>query len=389
MPFTNTGNSMALTTSQLSLLQAGNYRGLVRFDTTGAKVASPWNISTMSAGTDDHDNVLYTAYNLRHNRGTGLWERVVDNEHGVRFGMESRWTTGDPDAVRGMFEWNLSIERALTGALTFDRAPFYLNYDFDNSKMLMTLGDTLDTGNSLIIHAATAVDKIMPGDGYAFRVSNGDAWFEDDVVLYKTLTFTSGSAITGGNAIAGLWQISLTPDHLGNAYYLDVSGGVIGSAALRVQDLNGIRIGGASWTKNTSDEIVTATGLHVSVPTIGLFNAAVVIGTPNLTGNFAIMSSSAHPTALAGSLGLGTTAPGTLLHALLTDAGTNAVVNVVTIGHDTSGTAAAGFGSGQLFALESSTTAAQSAARIQALWYEATHASRKADLVLTVRYRGA
>jgi len=56
---------------------------------------------------------------------------------------------------------------------------------------------------------------------------------------------------------------------------------------------------------------------------------------------------------------------------------------VVTVGHDTSGTAAAGFGAGQLFALESSTTAAQSAARVQALWYEATHASRKADLVLT------
>ena len=47
------------------------------------------------------------------------------------------------------------------------------------------------------------------------------------------------------------------------------------------------------------------------------------------------------------------------------------------------GTAAAGFGAGQLFALESSTTAAQSAARIQAIWNDATHASRKADLVLT------
>ena len=40
-------------------------------------------------------------------------------------------------------------------------------------------------------------------------------------------------------------------------------------------------------------------------------------------------------------------------------------------------------GAGQLFQLESSTTAAQSAARIQALWNDATHATRKADLVLT------
>ena len=84
-----------------------------------------------------------------------------------------------------------------------------------------------------------------------------------------------------------------------------------------------------------------------------------------------------------GNVGIGTTSPGTLLHGLLTSAATNAVTNVVTIGHDTSGTAANGFGAGQLFQLESSTTAAQAAARIQALWYEATHATRKADLVLT------
>jgi hypothetical protein len=85
----------------------------------------------------------------------------------------------------------------------------------------------------------------------------------------------------------------------------------------------------------------------------------------------------------AGNLGVGTDAPATRLHALLASAATNAVTNIVTIGHDTSGTAAAGFGAGLLYQLESSTTAAQSAARIQALWYEATHATRKADLVLT------
>ena len=84
-----------------------------------------------------------------------------------------------------------------------------------------------------------------------------------------------------------------------------------------------------------------------------------------------------------GNVGIGTTSPGSLLHGLLTSAATNAVTNVLTIGHDTSGTAANGFGAGQLFTLESSTTAAQDAARIQALWYEATHATRKADLVLT------
>ena len=84
-----------------------------------------------------------------------------------------------------------------------------------------------------------------------------------------------------------------------------------------------------------------------------------------------------------GNVGIGTASPGTLLHGLLESSATNAVTNVVTIGHDTSGTAAAGFGAGLLYKLESSTTAGQSAARIQVLWNDATHATRKADLVLT------
>lgn len=84
-----------------------------------------------------------------------------------------------------------------------------------------------------------------------------------------------------------------------------------------------------------------------------------------------------------GRVGIGTATPATLLHPRLNSAATNAVTNVVTIGHDSTGTAANGFGAGLLFTLESSTTAAQDAARIAALWNDATHATRKADLVLT------
>jgi hypothetical protein len=66
------------------------------------------------------------------------------------------------------------------------------------------------------------------------------------------------------------------------------------------------------------------------------------------------------------------------------DAGTNTVANVLTLAHNTSGTAAAGFGAGQLFTLESSTTADQSAGLIETLWATATHASRAARMVLSV-----
>lgn len=72
-----------------------------------------------------------------------------------------------------------------------------------------------------------------------------------------------------------------------------------------------------------------------------------------------------------------------VLQPLMTDGVTSAVTNVLTIGHNSTGTAANGFGAGQAFTLATSTTADQSAARIQVLWSDATHATRKADLVLT------
>lgn len=79
-----------------------------------------------------------------------------------------------------------------------------------------------------------------------------------------------------------------------------------------------------------------------------------------------------------GFLGVGTTAPSTRLHAVLNNATTNAVENLLTLGHNSTGTAAAGLGSGLLWTLESSTTADQTAALDEVLWTTATHASRTA-----------
>jgi len=77
----------------------------------------------------------------------------------------------------------------------------------------------------------------------------------------------------------------------------------------------------------------------------------------------------------------GTTGQWGALKSGVRDAGTTTVTNGVTIGHQTSGTAAAGLGSGILFNIDSSTTADQNAAQIAALWTDATHATRTADLV--------
>jgi hypothetical protein len=59
---------------------------------------------------------------------------------------------------------------------------------------------------------------------------------------------------------------------------------------------------------------------------------------------------------------------------------TNSISNGLTIGTRSSGTPAAGLGSGLLFNIDSTTTADQNAGQIVALWTTATHASRTSDL---------
>ena len=68
------------------------------------------------------------------------------------------------------------------------------------------------------------------------------------------------------------------------------------------------------------------------------------------------------------------------LPVTLTDAVTAAVSDVLILSHDSSGTAATGFATGLLFRAQDSTTADQDAARIQARWTTATHASRASAL---------
>lgn len=76
--------------------------------------------------------------------------------------------------------------------------------------------------------------------------------------------------------------------------------------------------------------------------------------------------------------------PQYLFHAIQSDAVTNAVTTIAALGHNSSGTPAAGFGGGLRFQLETTTTENQDAARVVASWNTATHASRKADLTLSV-----
>lgn len=69
------------------------------------------------------------------------------------------------------------------------------------------------------------------------------------------------------------------------------------------------------------------------------------------------------------------------LSVIVNDAATNAIGNTETLGHNSSGTPAAGLGAGLRFQGESSTTVDQDMARIASVWTTVTHASRTADIV--------
>lgn len=85
-----------------------------------------------------------------------------------------------------------------------------------------------------------------------------------------------------------------------------------------------------------------------------------------------------------GNLGVGIVAPTTQLHTATTDAATAAVTNVLTVGHNSSGTPAAGFGVGVITQLESTTTEDTTAADEITTWVVATHASRTARRVRSI-----
>lgn len=103
------------------------------------------------------------------------------------------------------------------------------------------------------------------------------------------------------------------------------------------------------------------------------------------TGIFASGSNSGNAAVYAQGVGgaWGVLAEGGL-KALISDATTNTAPTVVTIGHNSSGTPAAGFGGGVLIQLKSSTNTDQDASRSGTRWTTATHASRTAEAFVQV-----
>ncbi|MDA8186851.1 MAG: hypothetical protein M0T85_01750 [Dehalococcoidales bacterium] len=141
----------------------GTRLGAVRYGyTPGSYANGPWRHFVNNGGTGNHDHVLCAAYNLEYVNGAKT--RIVDNEHCVQIGYESRFTTGDPGAVRGGFEFNIDIAAAGIGAPNFNRRPFFLVYNMDNAKSAFSVGDPSDaTSDVFSMGFAGSYDFVFAG----------------------------------------------------------------------------------------------------------------------------------------------------------------------------------------------------------------------------------
>lgn len=154
--------------------------------------------------------------------------------------------------------------------------------------------------------------------------------------------------------------------------------GVTATGGVTLTSGYGLRLSAASAAAGST--ITSYAGWGVGAQTSATNNTYILLGTTTIpSGNWGIHSITTNDNALAGNTSFGKiTAPVTVIDVLLNNATTAAVDNVATIGHDSTGTAAAGFGGALLMNLESSTTAAQNAALMSFEWVVATHASRTA-----------
>lgn len=135
-------------------------------------------------------------------------------------------------------------------------------------------------------------------------------------------------------------------------------------------------LGNPTGSAGNVSEITLGSGLSFSGTTLIATGGGVVSFTsPNSTLTVA------GTTTLTADINLSNPNTWLALQTLeISDSATNTVTNALVLTHDTSGTAAANFGTGLLFNGQSSTTANRNMAAINAVWTTATDASRASQV---------
>lgn len=289
---------------------------------------------------------------------------------------------------------------------------------------------TIDTTNGVIGIGTTAVTPnlinaaVAPSDGTVSNIvfnashsltSNADTTASQRVLNFVATMAGSGGASTGGligiigdvrnNQTAGIWGSiegfnatirNQNASTLALARAFDAIQIISGAGSVTTSDLfvarspsltssGGMTTHRGFHANNLGNSLITTSiAFHADTQSGSTNNICVMLGTTAPTGNWAIHATTTSDSALAGKLMIGsTTAPTTTFHVITSDSGTNAVVNVETITHNSNGAIAANFGVGSLWAGQDSTTANVEFGRIRWFWTTATHASRKARGVLS------
>ncbi len=141
---------------------------------------------------------------------------------------------------------------------------------------------------------------------------------------------------------------------------------------------NNVLIGLSAGSTITTGSANIIIGFSIAPPTITTSNFMSIgnlIFSAGVDGTGTTLSS--------GNIGIGVAAPGTKLHVIKTDAGTNAVINTTTISHRSTATPAANYGTGLILAGDASDNTEQSMTRLRAYWNTATVGSRKAYAILS------
>ena len=203
--------------------------------------------------------------------------------------------------------------------------------------------------------------------GFGALVQYGNSYTANDL-LYGFQGRVSNSG-TGGLYFAIGLNAQILNSSTGYIIYtraVDVSVSV--AAGGQIVDFDGIYI-----ARGGAGTLTTARALHIQTTFTATTAWAIY--------NEATGAHSWH----AGNVAIGGAARSTyLFDATLNNVTTAAIDTVAVVGHNSTGTPAAGFGMKQLFTLETSTTADQSAADLSVSWVVATHASRTARAVLSV-----
>lgn len=269
-----------------------------------------------------------------------------------------------------------------------DAGQFEVGKDFSNASnsayYTFNVG-SISAGN--IIYTNTSGGTITAGVGFMsgeIRYAGSQAYsagkgLDFNILNDNTSTsnaFTAINASARNNATTSRGA-SLTG--IKASAYLDNQNGGTVTDLIALNTINlGINASGPTVTNVYGLKINDIFNSGTITNTYGIYIGDLTTGAQTNTAFSVYASDSSAISYLAGKTGFGTaTAPSTTIHAVTSTSNTSTVQNVLTLGANSTGTAAAGFGTGILFQAESSTTDNRDLGRFQAYWTTATDGSRE------------